>query len=72
VHAGCGNSRKNREATDGADPGAGFHYGGTSANAIAGDQASCEVTDIGGNKGHPGKKGNALQTESALIAQVLR
>src|SRR5271165_275453 len=72
MHAGCGNPSKNRQATDGADPGAGLHHRDASANAIPGDEASCEVTDIGRDKGHPCKKGNALQAESARIAEVLR
>src|ERR1019366_10453424 len=59
------------QATEGAHPGAGAHYGHSAANAIARNQTAGKVAEIGGDKRHPGKQRNSLQTETARIAQVL-
>ena len=49
----------------------GAHHGYTASNAIARDQAAGEVAEIGSEKWHPCKKGDALKAEPAGITQVL-
>src|SRR5580692_9052865 len=67
-----GDPGQHGKATDGADPQASAHHRHAPADAVAGDQATGEVTNIGGDEGHPGKERDALKGETARIAQVLR
>ena len=72
MNTGSRNPGQNRQATDDADPYAGANHRHASANAIAGDQATGKVTDIGSDEGHPGKERDPLKAETSRIAQVLR
>src|SRR5580704_3250464 len=50
-----GNAGQDRQATDGADPGARTQHRNAAANQVAGDKATSKVTNIGGDERHPGK-----------------
>src|SRR5579862_1835463 len=72
MHSGGGNASEDRKATDGTNPHARLHDWHAAANAIAGNQATGEVAQVRGDKGHPGKESDALQAEPACIAEILR